>query len=49
VHGRPVAAGGASTGPHVALFGPDGLVGVAEPAVIEGTPVLKPRVVVVDG
>lgn len=48
VHGRPIAANGEHAGPHVALFGAEGLVGVAEPAVVEGAPVLKPRVVVVD-
>lgn len=48
VHGRPIAAGRDHAGPHVALFAAGDLVGVAEPATIDGVPMLKPRVVVVD-
>jgi tRNA pseudouridine55 synthase len=47
IHGRPLPAGGATEG-RVALFATGSLVGVAEMAVMDGAPVLKPRVVVAD-
>jgi tRNA pseudouridine55 synthase len=52
VHGRPISAGGTGDGDaaeRVALFAHGELVGVAERAAADGMPVLKPRVVLVDG
>jgi tRNA pseudouridine55 synthase len=48
IHGRPLAAAAATDAAKVALFAGGRLVGIAEPAVVDGAGVLKPRVVVAD-
>ena len=48
IHGRAVPAGDSATGAHVALFAAGKLLAVAEPAMVDGAAVLKPRVVVAD-